>query len=159
VAEDGQRLDAVQDPWTAYALVRNANLQRMAGRPAEAVREQLEGLRWATNHATVAEKIGRMYGADLRVRRALEWYETALSLTNCTPMQRRRLLSDCVEVHRVLGQPAEAFRCLEQLVAIALPDMDLQELRIRQLQFAREMRDVEKMNTVSNEVRRLGAKP
>lgn len=159
VAEDGQRLEATQDPWTAYALVRNANLQRMAGRPAEAVREQLEGLRWATNHAAVAEKIGRMYWSGLRVRRAVEWYDTALGLTNCTPMQRRRLLSDSVEAHRVLGQPAEAFRCLEQLIATALPDMDLQALRIRQLQFAREMRDVEKMNTVSNEVRRLGPKP
>lgn len=159
VAEQGQRLEADQDPWTAYALVRNANLQLMAGRPAEAVREQLEGLRWATNHATVAEKIGRMYWSGLRVRRAVEWYDTALALTNGTPMQRRRLLSDSVEAHRVLGQPAEAYRCLEQLVATALPDMDLQELRIRQLQFAREMRDVEKMNTVSNEVRRLGPKP
>jgi hypothetical protein len=74
-------------------------------------------------------------------------------------MQRRRLLSDSVEAHRVLGQPADAFRCLEQLVATALPDMDLQELRIRQLQFARELRDAEKMNAVSNEVRRLGTQP
>jgi hypothetical protein len=36
--------------------------------------------------------------------------------------------------------------------------VDLQELRIRQLQFAREMRDVEKATAVSNEVQRLSGK-
>jgi hypothetical protein len=36
--------------------------------------------------------------------------------------------------------------------------VDLQELRIRQLQFAREMRDVEKVTAVSNEVQRLSGK-
>jgi hypothetical protein len=81
-----------------------------------------------------------------------------LGLTNATPMQRRRLLQDSVEAHRVLGQPAEAYRCLEQLIVTAPPDVDLQELRIRQLQFAREMRDVEKVTAVSNEVQRLSGK-
>jgi len=159
LAEDGKRLDIANDPWTAYALVRHANQQLMAGRPAEAVRDQLEQQRWATNHATVAEKIARFYWTGIRVRRALEWYDTALSLTNATPMQRRRLLSDSIEAHRVLGQPAEAFRCLEQLIATSPPDVDFQELRIRQLQFARDMRDVEKVVAISNEVRRLSAKP
>jgi uncharacterized protein (TIGR03790 family) len=158
LAEDGKRLDDANDPWTAYALVRNANLQLMAGRSVEAVRDQLEGQRWATNHAVVAEKIGRLYWSGIRVRRALEWYDTALGLTNATPMQRRRLLQDSVEAHRVLGQPAEAYRCLEQLIVTAPPDVDLQELRIRQLQFAREMRDVEKVTAVSNEVQRLSGK-
>ncbi|MFM7554576.1 MAG: hypothetical protein ACKPAH_04630, partial [Verrucomicrobiota bacterium] len=88
-----------------------------------------------------------------------EWYDTALALTNATPMQRRRLLSDAVEAHRVLGRPAEAYRRLGQLIDLALPDMDRRELLIRQLQFAREMRDVEKITTVSNEVQRLGARP
>jgi hypothetical protein len=73
-------------------------------------------------------------------------------------MQRRRLLQDSVEAHRVLGQPAEAYRCLEQLIVTAPPDVDLQDLRIRQLQFAREMRDVEKVTAVSNEVQRLSGK-
>jgi tetratricopeptide (TPR) repeat protein len=158
LAEDGKRLDDANDPWTAYALVRNANLQLMAGRSVEAVRDQLEGQRWATNHAGVAEKIARLYWSGIRVRRALEWYDTALGLTNATPMQRRRLLLDSVEAHRVLGQPAEAYRCLEQLIVTAPPDVDLQELRIRQLQFAREMRDVEKVTAVSNEVQRLSGK-
>jgi len=156
LADDGKRLDDANDPRTAYALVRNANLQVMAGRPVEAVRDQLEGQRWATNHAVVAEKIGRLYWSGIRVRRALEWYDTALSLTNATPMQRRRLLLDSIEAHRVLGQPAEAYRCLEQLIVTSPPDVDRQELRIRQLQFAREMRDVEKITSVSNEVQRLG---
>lgn len=159
LAELGSRLDAEDDPRTAYALVRNANLQLLSGRPADAVRSQLEGLRWATNHAVVAEKIARMHWSGLRVRQAAEWYETALPLTNATPMQRRRLLSDSVEAHRILGRPAEAYRCLEQLVATALPDMDVRELRIRQLQFARELRDESRITTVSNEVRRLGATP
>lgn len=159
LAEHGSRLDAEGDPRTAYALVRNANLQLLAGRPAEAVRLQLEGLRWATNHAVVAEKIARMHWSGLRVRPAAEWYETALALTNATPMQRRRLLSDSVEAHRILGHPAEAYRCLEQLVATALPDMDVRELRIRQLQFARELRDEARITAVSNEVRRLGPTP
>ena len=158
LAEDGKRLDDANDPWTAYALVRNANLQLMAGRSVEAVRDQLEGQRWATHHAVVAEKIARLYWSGIRVRRALEWYDTALGLTNATPMQRRRLLQDSVEAHRVLGQPAEAYRCLEQLIVTAPPDVDLQELRIRQLQFAREMRDVEKVTAVSNEVQRLSGK-
>lgn len=158
LADDGKRLDDANDPRTAYALVRNANLQVMAGRPVEAVRDQLEGQRWATNHAVVAEKIGRLYWSGIRVRRALEWYDTALSLTNATPMQRRRLLLDSIEVHRVLGQPAEAYHCLEQLIVTSPPDVDRQELRIRQLQFAREMRDVEKITSVSNEVQRLGGK-
>ena len=158
LAEDGKRLDDANDPWTAYALVRNANLQLMAGRSVEAVRDQLEGQRWATHHAVVAEKIARLYWSGIRVRRALEWYDTALGLTNATPMQRRRLLFDSVEAHRVLGQPAEAYRCLEQLIVTAPPDVDLQELRIRQLQFAREMRDVEKVTAVSNEVQRLSGK-
>ncbi len=158
LAEDGKRLDDANDPWTAYALVRNANLQLMAGRSVEAVRDQLEGQRWATHHAVVAEKIARLYWSGIRVRRALEWYDTALGLTNATPMQRRRLLQDSVEAHRVLGQPAEAYRCLEQLIVTAPPDVDLQELRIRQLQFAREMRDVEKVTAVSNEVQRLSEK-
>ena len=158
LADDGKRLDDANDPRTAYALVRNANLQVMAGRPVEAVRDQLEGQRWATNHAVVAEKIGRLYWSGIRVRRALEWYDTALSLTNATPMQRRRLLLDSIEAHRVLGQPAEAYRCLEQLIVTSPPDVDRQELRIRQLQFAREMRDVEKITAVSNEVQRLGGK-
>lgn len=158
LAEDGKRLDEANDPWTAYALVRNANLQLMAGRSVEAVRDQLEGQRWATHHAVVAEKIGRLYWSGIRVRKALEWYDTALGLTNATPMQRRRLLFDSVEAHRVLGQPAEAYRCLEQLIVTAPPDVDLQELRIRQLQFAREMRDVEKVTAVSNEVQRLSGK-
>ena len=156
LADDGKRLDDANDPRTAYALVRNANLQVMAGRPVEAVRDQLEGQRWATNHAVVAEKIGRLYWSGIRVRRALEWYDTALSLTNATPMQRRRLLLDSIEAHRVLGQPAEAYRCLEQLIVTSPPDVDRQELRIRQLQFARDMRDVEKITSVSNEVQRLG---
>ena len=156
LADDGKRLDDANDPRTAYALVRNANLQVMAGRPVEAVRDQLEGQRWATNHAVVAEKIGRLYWSGIRVRRALEWYDTALSLTNATPMQRRRLLLDSIEAHRVLGQPAEAYRCLEQLIVTSPPDVDRQELRIRQLQFARDMRDVEKITAVSNEVQRLG---
>jgi uncharacterized protein (TIGR03790 family) len=156
LADDGKRLDAANDPSTAYALVRNANLQVMAGRPVEAVRDQLEGQRWATNHAVVAEKIGRLYWSGIRVRRALEWYDTALGLTNATPMQRRRLLLDSIEAHRVLGQPAEAYRCLEQLIVTSPPDVDRQELRIRQLQFARDMRDVEKITSVSNEVQRLG---
>jgi hypothetical protein len=99
-----------------------------------------------------------LYWSGIRVRRALEWYDTALGLTNATPMQRRRLLQDSVEAHRVLGQPAEAYRCLEQLIVTAPPDVDLQELRIRQLQFAREMRDVEKVTAVSNEVQRLSGK-
>lgn len=159
LAEDGRRLDEADDPATAYALVRHANQQLMAGRPAEAVRSQLEAQRWATNHATVAEKIARLHWSGIRVRGALEWSRTALSLTNCTPMQRRRLLSDSVEAHRVLGQPAGAFACLEQLADLALPDMDLRELRIRQLQFAREMRDASKVSAVSNEVRRLEARP
>ena len=158
LADDGKRLDAANDPSTAYALVRNANLQLMAGRPVEAVRDQLEGQRWATNHAVVAEKIGRLYWSGIRVRRALEWYDTALGLTNATPMQRRRLLLDSIEAHRVLGQPAEAYRCLEQLIVTSPPDVDLQELRIRQLQFARDMRDVEKITSVSNEVQRLGGR-
>ncbi len=158
LAEDGKRLDDANDPWTAYALVRNANLQLMAGRSVEAMRDQLEGQRWATHHAVVAEKIARLYWSGIRVRRALEWYDTALGLTNATPMQRRRLLQDSVEAHRVLGQPAEAYRCLEQLIVTAPPDVDLQELRIRQLQFAREMRDVEKVTAVSNEVQRLSGK-
>ena len=158
LAEDGKRLDDANDPRTAYALVRNANLQLMAGRSVEAVRDQLEGQRWATLHAVVAEKIARLYWSGIRVRRALEWYDTALGLTNATPMQRRRLLQDSVEAHRVLGQPAEAYRCLEQLIVTAPPDVDLQELRIRQLQFAREMRDVEKVTAVSNEVQRLSGK-
>ena len=158
LAEDGKHLDDANDPWTAYALVRNANLQLMAGRSVEAVRDQLEGQRWATHHAVVAEKIARLYWSGIRVRRALEWYDTALGLTNATPMQRRRLLQDSVEAHRVLGQPAEAYRCLEQLIVTAPPDVDLQELRIRQLQFAREMRDVEKVTAVSNEVQRLSGK-
>ena len=156
LADDGKRLDDANDPRTAYALVRNANLQVMAGRPVEAVRDQLEGQRWATNHAVVAEKIGRLYWSGIRVRRALEWYDTALGLTNATPMQRRRLLLDSIEAHRVLGQPAEAYRCLEQLIVTSPPDVDRQELRIRQLQFARDMRDVEKITSVSNEVQRLG---
>jgi uncharacterized protein (TIGR03790 family) len=156
LADDGKRLDAANDPSTAYALVRNANLQVMAGRPVEAVRDQLEGQRWATNHAVVAEKIGRLYWSGIRVRRALEWYDTALGLTNATPMQRRRLLLDSIEAHRVLGQPAEAYRCLEQLIVTSPPDVDRHELRIRQLQFARDMRDVEKITSVSNEVQRLG---
>jgi uncharacterized protein (TIGR03790 family) len=156
LADDGKRLDAANDPSTAYALVRNANFQLMAGRPVEAVRDQLEGQRWATNHAVVAEKIGRLYWSGIRVRRALEWYDTALGLTNATPMQRRRLLLDSIEAHRVLGQPAEAYRCLEQLIVTSPPDVDRQELRIRQLQFARDMRDVEKITSVSNEVQRLG---
>jgi hypothetical protein len=130
----------------------------MAGRSVETVRDQLEGQRWATNHAVVTEKIGRLYWAGLRVRRALEWYDTALSLTNATAMQRRRLLLDSIEAHRVLGQPTQAYRCLEQLIVSAPPDVDLQELRIRQLQFAREMRDVEKVTAVSNEVQRLSGK-
>ena len=158
LADDGKRLDAANDPSTAYALVRNANLQLMAGRPVEAVRDQLEGQRWATNHAVVAEKIGRLYWSSIRVRRALEWYDTALGLTNATPMQRRRLLLDSIEAHRVLGQPAEAYRCLEQIIVTSPPDVDIQELRIRQLQFARDMRDVEKITSVSNEVQRLGGK-
>jgi len=156
LADDGKRLDAANDPSTVYALVRNANLQLMAGRPVEAVRDQLEGQRWATNHAVMAEKIGRLYWSSIRVRRALEWYDTALGLTNATPMQRRRLLLDSIEAHRVLGQPAEAYRCLEQLIVTSPPDVDRQELRIRQLQFARDMRDVEKITSVSNEVQRLG---
>jgi len=156
LADDGKRPDAANDPSTAYALVRNANLQVMAGRPVEAVRDQLEGQRWATNHAVVSEKIGRLYWSGIRVRRALEWYDTALGLTNATPMQRRRLLLDSIEAHRVLGQPAEAYRCLEQLIVTSPPDVDRQELRIRQLQFARDMRDVEKITSVSNEVQRLG---
>lgn len=86
----------------------------------------------------------------------MEWYDTALGLTNATPMQRRRLLLDSIEAHRVLGQPAEAYRCLEQLIVTSPPDVDRQELRIRQLQFARDMRDVEKITSVSNEVQRLG---
>ena len=159
LADHGSRLDAEDDPLAAYALVRNANLQLMAGRPAEVVRSQLEGLRWATNHAVVAEKIARMHWTGLRIRRAVEWYDTALALTNGAPMQRRRLLSDAVEAHRVLGRPAEAYRRLGQLIDLALPDMDRRELLIRQLQFAREMRDVEKITTVSNEVQRLGARP
>ncbi len=158
LADDGKRLDDANDPRTAYALVRNANFQLMAGRPVEAVRDQLEGQRWATNHAVVAEKIGRLYWSSIRVRRALEWYDTALGLTNATPMQRRRLLLDSIEAHRVLGQPAEAYRCLEQLIVTSPPDVDIQELRIRQLQFARDMRDVEKITSVSNEVQRLGGK-
>ena len=158
LADDGKRLDAANDPSTAYALVRNANFQLMAGRPVEAVRDQLEGQRWATNHAVVAEKIGRLYWSSIRVRRALEWYDTALGLTNATPMQRRRLLLDSIEAHRVLGQPAEAYRCLEQIIVTSPPDVDIQELRIRQLQFARDMRDVEKITSVSNEVQRLGGK-
>ena len=158
LAEQGRSLDAADDPSTAYALVRNANLQMLAGRPAEAVRQQLEAQRWATNHAAVAEKIGRMYWTGIRVRKAVEWYDTALALTNATPMQRRRLLLDSVEAHRVLGQPAEAFRCLETLIATAPPDVDVQELRIRQLQFAREMRDPARVVAVSNEVQRLGSK-
>jgi hypothetical protein len=157
--EYGQSLDAADDPATAYALVRNANLQLMAGRPADAVRDQLEGQRWATRHAVVAEKIGRLYWSGIRVRKALEWYELALSLTNATPMQRRRLLSDSVEAHRVIAQPAEAYRCLEQLIVGSPPDVDVQELRIRQLQFARELRDPEKVAAISNEVRRLNRNP
>jgi hypothetical protein len=89
----------------------------------------------------------------------LEWYELALSLTNATPMQRRRLLSDSVEAHRVIAQPAEAYRCLEQLIVGSPPDVDVQELRIRQLQFARELRDPEKVTAISNEVRRLNRTP
>ena len=123
LADDGKRLDAANDPSTAYALVRNANFQLMAGRPVEAVRDQLEGQRWATNHAVVAEKIGRLYWSSIRVRRALEWYDTALGLTNATPMQRRRLLLDSIEAHRVLGQPAEAYRCLEQIIVTSPPDV------------------------------------
>ena len=129
------------------------------GRPAEAVRQQLESQRWATNQAVVAEKVARMYWTGIRVRRALDWYETALALTNATPMQRRRLLLDSVEVHRVIGQPAGAYRCLEELITTAPPDVDSQELRIRQLQFAREMKDLPKITIVSNEIRRLGARP
>lgn len=157
--EDGRRLDAADDPRTAYALVRQANQQLLAGRTPESVRDQLEQQRWATNHATVAEKIARLYWTGIRVRSALEWYDTALSLTNVTPMQRRRLLSDSIEAHRVLGQPAEAYRRLEQLIAASPPDVDLHELRIRQLQFAREMRDADKVAAISNEVRRLSSKP
>jgi hypothetical protein len=37
--------------------------------------------------------------------------------------------------------------------------MDVRELRIRQLQFARELRDEARITTVSNEVRRLGPTP
>ncbi len=159
LAEQGRELDAANDPATAHALVRNANLQLLAGRPAEAVRQQLESQRWATNQAVVAEKVARMYWTGIRVRRALEWYETALALTNTTPMQRRRLLLDSVEVHRVIGQPAGAYRCLEELITTAPPDVDPQELRIRQLQFAREMKDIPKITIVSNEIRRLGARP
>ena len=151
----GEMLSMANNPLSAYALVRKANVDKLLGRPVEPLLEILEKNPMATNNSVLAEKIARMYWSQARVTKSEEWYAIALAARGCTPRQRIRLLLDSVETHRVLGHPKAALDALEEVIQAEPDRVDALALRNRQLNFAVEMADSLRAEKVRVEIRKL----
>ncbi len=155
----GQMLEMANDPRVGYAMVRRANVNLMLGQPPDQAREQLEGTPMATNNAVVAEKVARLLWKEVRVRKAIEWYEKAAGMPNCTPRQKLRLLLDMAEAQKVLDRPRDAYATLEKVLQTEPGYVDWLKIRNQQLQLAREMRDAAKTDAINAEIHRLTSPP
>jgi uncharacterized protein (TIGR03790 family) len=171
----GEMLAMANSPLTAYAMVRKVNIDLLLGRlpdprnpfpsatspelvatqVAEAQREFLEGQPMAKVNAVLAEKIARLYWSRSWATKAAEWYALALAAPDCTPRQRVRLHYNSVEAFRILDRPRSAYDALEEVMKADPDRSDALNLRTRQLQFAREMRDKPRTDQALVEVQRL----
>jgi hypothetical protein len=171
----GEMLAMANSPLTAYAMVRKVNIDLLLGRlpdprnpfpsttspelaatqVAEAQREFLEGQPMAKINAVLAEKIARLYWSRSWASKAAEWYALALAAPDCTPRQRVRLHFNSVEAYRILDRPRSAYDALEEVMKADPDRSDALNLRTRQLQFAREMRDKARTDQAMAEVQRL----
>jgi len=156
----GEMLALANSPLTAYALVRKVNVdilnQRVPVVPNSPLprdralsefeilarnREMLQSQPLAERSSVVSEVIARLYWNEAKASQAAKWYSHALAASDATPRQRIRLLLDSVEAYRVLDRPRSAYEALEEVIRLDPARDDLRNLRNRQLQFARDMRD------------------